>query len=161
MVVIGVDPGSIVTGYGVLEKAGAITRFMAGGVIRTPKTTSQAKRLYALHCELDEVIKMHRPDTMVVESLFYATNSQSLIKLSQARGVILALGEANGLEVVEYSPLEIKKGLTGYGRADKAQVMFMVSRILGIRGLRSPDESDALAMALYHSHIARPQKVTK
>lgn len=161
MVIIGVDPGSVVTGYGVVEKIGILTRFKAGEAIKTPKTTSQSKRLYALHCELDEVIKAHRPDTMVVESLFYATNSQSLIKLSQARGVILALGEANGLEVAEYSPLEIKKGLTGYGRADKSQVMFMVSKILGLKDLRSPDQSDALAMALYHSHIVRPEKVKK
>jgi len=161
LLIIGVDPGSIITGYGIVEKIGPVTRFKAGGVIKTPKTNSQSKRLYALHCELDEVIKSHRPETMVVESLFYATNSQSLIKLSQARGIILALGEANGLDVVEYSPLEIKKGLTGYGRADKTQVMFMVSKILGIKDLNSPDQSDALAMALYHSHIARPIKVLK
>ncbi len=149
----------MITGYGIVERIGTASRFRAGGVIKTPKTALQSKRLYALHCELDEVIKTHRPEIMVVESLFYATNSQSLIKLSQARGVILALGEANGLDVVEYSPLEIKKGLTGYGRADKSQVMFMVSKILGLKELKSPDQSDALAMALYHSHIFRPPKV--
>ncbi|MDD3473552.1 MAG: crossover junction endodeoxyribonuclease RuvC [Syntrophaceae bacterium] len=158
MVIIGVDPGSIITGFGIIEKIGITTKFRGGGIIKTPKTTSQSKRLYALQCQLDEIIKMHGPEIMVVESLFYATNSQSLIKLSQARGVILALGEANGMEVVEYSPLEIKKGLTGYGRADKAQVMFMVSKILGIKDLKSPDQSDAIAMALYHAHIARPKK---
>ncbi len=161
MVIIGVDPGSIITGYGIVEKTGAVSKFRAGGVIKTPKTKSQSKRLYALYCELDEVLKTHRPETMVVESLFHATNSQSLIKLSQARGVILTLGEAHGLDVVEYSPLEIKKGLTGYGRADKSQVMFMVSKILGLKDLHSPDQSDALAMALFHSHISGPVKVKK
>ena len=96
---------------------------------------------------------------MVVESLFHANNSQSLMKLSQVRGVILLLGENHGMEIFEYAPMEIKKGLTGYGRAEKDQMVYMVGKILSLPSLKSPDEADALAMALYHSHLCLPAKV--
>jgi crossover junction endodeoxyribonuclease RuvC len=96
---------------------------------------------------------------MVVESLFHATNTQSLMKLSQVRGAILLLGESHGMEIFEYSPMEIKKGLTGYGRAEKEQIIFMVSKILGLTNVTSPDQADALAMALYHSHVCLPDRV--
>jgi crossover junction endodeoxyribonuclease RuvC len=93
---------------------------------------------------------------MVVESLFHFKNSQSLIKMSQIRGVILLLGETHGLEIYEYAPMEIKKGITGYGAAVKEQMIFMISKVLGLGDLRSADEADALAIALYHSHVCRP-----
>jgi crossover junction endodeoxyribonuclease RuvC len=94
---------------------------------------------------------------MVVESLFHFKNSQSLIKMSQIRGVILLLGETHGLEIYEYAPMEIKKGITGYGAAVKEQMIFMISKVLGLGDLRSADEADALAIALYHSHVCRPR----
>jgi len=96
---------------------------------------------------------------MVVESLFHANNSQSLIKLSQVRGVILLLGETHSMDIFEYSPMEIKQGLTGYGRAEKVQMMFMVGKVLALPTLKSPDQADALAMAIYHSHISLPDRV--
>jgi crossover junction endodeoxyribonuclease RuvC len=155
MIILGVDPGSIVTGYGIITKEKSRTTHLASGVVRVSAKHAQSKRLWEIHQKLDLVIREHRPEIMVVESLFHAENSQSLMKLSQARGVILLLGEAHGLEICEYSPMEIKKGVTGYGRAEKHQMVYMVARLLGLPNLKSADQADALAMALYHANICR------
>jgi len=154
MVIIGVDPGSNVTGYGIINKNGARASHVASGRVRAPAGASQSKRVWLIYSELSEIILKYQPSAMVVESLFHAKNSQSLIKLSQVRGAILLLGESHGMEIHEYAPMEIKKGLTGYGRAEKEQVMFMVGKILGLPSLESLDEADALAMALYHAHVS-------
>lgn len=154
MVIIGIDPGSNVTGYGIINKTGARTAHIASGRVRAPAGAAQSKRLWMIHAKLNEIVRQHQPSAMVVESLFHAKNSQSLIKLSQIRGVILLLGESHGMEIHEYAPMEIKKGLTGYGRAEKEQVMFMVGQILGLPNLESLDEADALAMAVYHAHVS-------
>jgi crossover junction endodeoxyribonuclease RuvC len=115
---------------------------------------SQSKRIYNVHIKLEEIVAAHRPEVLVVETLFYGENVQSLIKLGQIRGVILLLGEMHGMEVYEYAPREIKKGMTGYGRAEKGQVIHMVRAVLNLPDLKSPDQADALAVALYHSHLA-------
>ena len=159
MIVIGVDPGSIATGYGVIRKNGARSVHVASGVIRASSGASQPKRLWQIYEKLDAIVREYRPGVMVVESLFHATNTQSLMKLSQVRGAILLLGESHGMEIFEYSPMEIKKGLTGYGRAEKEQIIFMVSKILGLTNVTSPDQAYALAMALYHSHVCLPDRV--
>lgn len=156
MVILGVDPGTTATGYGVIEKNGSQAKHVASGVVRPSRKDSQSRRLWHIHGKLEQIICEHAPSVMVVESLFHANNSQSLMKLSQARGVILLLGEAHGMEIYEYAPREIKKGLTGYGAAEKEQIMFMVAQILKVPELCSPDQADALAMALYHCHICRP-----
>jgi crossover junction endodeoxyribonuclease RuvC len=160
MLIIGVDPGSNFTGYGIIEENGVRSTHVSSGVIRTAPC-AHPKRLLQIHRKLDEVISEYRPSIMVVESLFHANNSQSLMKLSQVRGVILLLGESYGMEIYEYSPMEIKKGLTGYGRADKDQMVFMVRQILDLPTLKSPDQADALAMALYHSHMSLPQRTAR
>ncbi len=160
MLIIGVDPGSNVTGYGIIEKNGVKSRHVHSGVIRT-SSPAHSRRLWQVHSGLDVVIREHMPSIMVVESLFHGNNSQSLMKLSQVRGVILLLGESYGMEIHEYAPMEIKKGLTGYGRAEKDQMVFMVRKILDLPTLKSPDQADALAMALYHSHMCLPQKVAR
>jgi crossover junction endodeoxyribonuclease RuvC len=159
MLILGVDPGSTATGYGLIRKTGPRSTHVASGVIRASKASTHSKRLLEIHNKLDSVIREQAPRVMVVESLFNFNNVQSLIKLSQVRGVILLLGEAHGMDIVEYSPMEIKRGLTGYGAAEKGQMMFMVAKILSLPALKSPDEADALAMALYHSHICRPSEV--
>ena len=159
MIIIGVDPGSTATGYGIISKNGSRSKHVASGVIRASSKIPQSKRLQKIYKELEFVIQEHSPEVMVVESLFHANNSQSLMKLSQVRGVILLLGELNGMGVFEYAPMEIKKGLTGYGRAEKGQMLYMVSKILGLQSLSSSDEADALAMALYHSHICLPDRI--
>jgi crossover junction endodeoxyribonuclease RuvC len=152
MLILGVDPGSLKTGYGLIRKERSQSVHIESGVIKMASTTSQSKRIWRVHGELEKIVKQFRPDIMVVESLFHGHNSQSLIKLSQIRGAVLLLGETYGMQIVEYAPLEIKKGLTGFGRAEKEQMVFMVRNILHLPDLKSTDQADALAMALYHSH---------
>ena len=153
MLILGVDPGSSVTGYGIVKKNRSHSTHIASGVIRTSANRGQPKRLCQIYRKLEEIIQEHSPAVMVVESLFHGVNSQSLMKLSQARGIVLLLGEIHGMEIFEYAPMQIKKGLTGYGNAEKEQVLFMVGKLLQLQELKSLDEADALAMALYHSHI--------
>lgn len=152
MTILGVDPGTNVTGYGIVRKNGTAPSHVASGVIRPAKTAGMARRLWEVHAGLEAVIREHGPTVMVVESLFHKQNPQSLMKLSQVRGVILLVGEAHGLDIYEYAPMEIKTGITGYGRADKDQMVYMMSRILDLPNLKSADEADALAMAVYHCH---------
>ncbi len=155
MLILGVDPGSLNTGYGIIRKEGSQSVHIDSGVIRTPSSAPQSKRIWRIHGELERVVKQFQPDIMVVESLFHGHNSQSLIKLSQIRGAVLLIGETYGMQIVEYAPMEIKKGLTGFGRAEKEQMVFMVRNILDLPDLKSLDQADALAMALYHSHHSR------
>ncbi len=158
MIIMGVDPGTVATGYGVIRKNGVRSIYLAGGVVRPTRTAPLSRRLWEVFKKLDGIVEEFRPQAMVVESLFHAKNSQTLMKLSQVRGVILLLGESKGMEIFEYSPMEIKKGLTGYGGADKDQMIFMVSKLLRLEDLKSPDQADALAMALYHSHLIVPER---
>ena len=158
MLIIGVDPGSTATGYGIIRKNGVRPAHVASGVIRVSSSHCQSKRLWEIYGKLDEIVREFSPAVMVVESLFHANNSQSLMKLSQVRGVILLLGETHSMDIFEYSPMEIKQGLTGYGRAEKVQMMFMVGKVLALPTLKSPDQADALAMAIYHSHISLPDR---
>ncbi len=153
-VIMGVDPGTNVTGYGIVQKLGTQSVLKVSGVIRLSPGYPQAEKLKTVYEKLEMVVREQSPEVLVVESLFHFKNSQSLIKLSQMRGVILLLGARYGMEIYEYTPMEIKKGLTGYGAATKDQVKFMVAKVLAVEGLKSPDEADALALALYHSHIS-------
>ena len=161
MLILGVDPGTIATGYGIVSKNGSVPVYVAGGVIRPGTKSAQSEKLLTIYTALDEIVREFYPAVMVVESLFHAVNSQSLIKLGQVRGVILLLGSLHGMEVFEYSPREIKQGITGYGNADKSQVMFMIQKILRIPDLKSSDQADAIAMATFHAHMCFPEKVVK
>ncbi len=154
--IIGVDPGSNATGYGIVKKSGSRSIPIASGVIHPAHDCTQAEKLRIVYEGLEAVVRQENPAVLVVESLFHFKNSQSLIKLSQVRGVILLLGARYGMDIYEYTPMEIKKGITGYGAATKDQMKFMVAKVLGLQGLQSPDEADALALALYHSHISLP-----
>jgi crossover junction endodeoxyribonuclease RuvC len=159
MLIIGVDPGSVTTGYGIIRKVGSRSSHVASGIIRTRSGSCQSKKLMQIHDKLKEVVQQYDPSVMVVESLFHYNNSQSLMKLSQVRGVILLLGEIHGMDIFEYAPMEIKKGLTGYGAAEKEQMVYMVRKILDLPSLKSADQADALAMALFHSHMSLPDRV--
>ncbi len=155
MLILGVDPGSNATGYGIVRKNNGCSAHVTSGVIRTSSNGNQPRRLCQIYRNLDELIQEYNPSVMVVESLFHGVNSQSLMKLCQARGIVLLLGEIHKMEIFEYAPRQIKKGITGYGNAAKDQVLFMVCKLLQISELKSLDEADALALALYHSHICR------
>lgn len=154
MIVLGVDPGSHATGYGVIQ-TGPVVRMLGGGVIRAGKMATLADRLLAIHEELTAVVDRFGPEAMAVEDLFNAKNARSSLILGHARGVILLAGARAGLAVAEYAPREVKKALTGNGAATKEQVRFMVMRLLNIKESPPLDQSDALAVALAHAGRSR------
>jgi crossover junction endodeoxyribonuclease RuvC len=155
--VLGVDPGTATTGYGVvrLPPEGDLEA-VAYGVIRTPAHTPAHQRLLSLHRELKALILLHRPDASAVEKLFFQRNISTAIAVGQARGVVmLALAEA-GLDVAEYTPNEVKQAVVGYGSAQKRQVQRMVKMLLRLPELPEPDDAaDALAIAITHLHTRR------
>ena len=155
MRIIGVDPGSETTGYGVIDSDGRTYELVEYAGIRGPKHLSFAERLLAISRKLEEVIERLSPQACAVEDTFYAVNVKSALKLGQARGAVLVVAARAGVEVFEYSPLEIKSALVGYGRAEKQQVQEMVRVLLGMKSVPEPlDASDALAVAICHINIA-------
>ena len=153
--VIGVDPGSNTTGYGVIDSDGRHYELVEYAGIRGPMRVSFAERLLAISRKLEEVIERLRPQACAVEDTFYAVNVKSALKLGQARGAVLVAAARAGVEVFEYSPLEIKSALVGYGRAEKQQVQEMVRVLLGMKNAPEPlDASDALAVAICHINIS-------
>lgn len=153
MRILGIDPGTGILGFGVIEAdAKGKAKLLDGGVIRTPVKHPDAERLLIIYNELKQVIEEFKPTVMVVEKLFFAQNVTTAMTVAQARGVVLLLGMINKLEVFEYTPLQIKQALTGYGRADKKQMQEMVRVILGLKTVPQPDDcADALAAAICHS----------
>ena len=148
-IIIGVDPGYGRIGWGVVEKAGSEWRALAYGCIETPANGKFVERLVELRDELERLIKKYQPTRMAVEDLFFFKNQKTAIKVGQARGVILLTAVENGIEVDEFTPLQIKQAITGYGKAEKAQMQKMVAAIVGIKGkIKSDDAADALAAAL-------------
>ncbi len=156
MRILGIDPGSQVTGFGVIETDGTRSALVVEGVIRTRSMRSFPEKLRLIHEGILEVLDEHRPGQMVVESLFYATNVKSALKLGHVRGVALLAGVTRGLPVHEYSTLEVKQAVVGYGRADKEQVQRMVAVLLELPSPPEPhDAADALAIAICHAHQLR------
>ena len=145
--ILGIDPGSRSTGYGILDLSGSDLTLVAWGVIATGSLDSFPDRLFRIHEELTRVIRLHRPTEASVEKVFLAKNPASALKLGQARGAAIVACRASGVPVHEYSAKEIKLSATGFGAAPKEQVGEMVCRLLGIRETIPPDASDALAMA--------------
>lgn len=155
-VVIGVDPGTQHTGYGVIaEKEGRLVA-LAWGVISPRTALVLPDKLHTIYTALQACLVTHRPSVLAVEKLFFAKNVRSAVTLAHARGVALVVAAAMGLEVVEYSPLEIKQAVVGYGRAAKHQVQAMVQVLLNLRGQQlDEDAADALAVALCHEQGRR------
>jgi crossover junction endodeoxyribonuclease RuvC len=150
--ILGVDPGSRATGYGVIEKEGGLLRFVACGVIRTTKGQSFPERLKAIHDGLSEVIKEQAPDVAAVEDMFVAINPRSALKLGHARGVAILAAMQQGLAVHDYTPRMIKQAVVGYGNAEKVQVQQMVRVLLQLSASPSTDAADALAVAICHAN---------
>ncbi len=147
--VLGVDPGTAVTGYGVVAFDGRTPTLVECGVIRTASRDPLPSRLYDIHEGIAELIARHSPDTVAVEDVFYARNVRTTIVLGHARGVILLAAQRAGLVINEYPPAEIKKTITGNGAATKEQVQFMVARLLRLKHAPEPaDASDGVAAAL-------------
>lgn len=161
MRVLGLDCGSRITGYGVIDTDGDRCSLVECGAIRVRPTDPLAERLKSIHSAVVEIIRKHQPDAVAFEGLFYAANVQSAFKLGYVWGVTMfAAAEAN-LPVFEYSPLEVKSAVTGYGRAEKSQVQQMVRALLELKAPPEPfDASDALAVAICHAHSDRFKKAT-
>lgn len=166
MRVLGVDPGSDTTGYGVVESDGKRHVLIECAGIRAPSRLSFAERLLRISQGLDDVIQRLKPDSCAIEETFYAVNVKSALKLGHVRGVAMLSGARMGLKVFEYSALEVKLALTGYGRAEKKQVQEMVRILLKLEDRPQPlDASDALAVAICHIHtvgtVARIPKAVR
>lgn len=158
MRVLGVDPGSIKSGYGLVEQQGTQLVAVEYGVIRTTPKTPLAQRLLEISARLTEIIGQLAPDVIAVEDVFFAHNVKSALKLGQSRGAILLTAAQAQLSIAEYTPLEVKQSVVGYGRADKAQVQQMVKVLLHLKNIPRPDDAaDALAIAICHHHSAKMQ----
>lgn len=156
MLVIGIDPGTATTGYGLVQddEDGALV-VCAFGVIQTPPGLPMAERLLELHGQLREIILLHQPHSGAVEKLFFQRNVRTALSVGQARGVAMLALAQSGLEVGEYTPLEVKQAVAGYGGADKNQVQQMVRVLLSLDEIPRPDDAaDALAVAICHLHSA-------
>jgi crossover junction endodeoxyribonuclease RuvC len=156
MRIIGIDPGTGILGFGVIDYFKGKAELVDAGVIRTPVKEDDAVRLVTIYDELQEIIRTNKPEVMSVEKLFFAQNVTTAMTVAQARGVILLLGKKAGLDIYEYTPLQIKQALTGYGRAEKKQIQEMVRVILKLKDIPRPDDcADALAAAITHSMTVR------
>lgn len=153
MRILGIDPGTATTGFGVIDTKGATYSFVDAGVITTPPDHSMPARLSEIFAGLNELINHYKPDCMAVELLYFATNVTTAITVGQARGVVLLAASEHGLEVGEYTPLQVKQAVTGYGKADKKQIQEMVKMLLGLSGIPKPDDAaDGLAIAITHAN---------
>jgi crossover junction endodeoxyribonuclease RuvC len=156
MRIIGIDPGTGILGFGVIEISGPKPQLVDAGVIRTPVKEDDAVRLETIYHELTDIIMNSKPDVMSVEKLFFARNVTTAMTVSQARGVVLLCARLAGLPIFEYTPMQIKQSVTGYGKADKKQMQEMVRILLNLKEVPKPDDAaDALAAALTHASSTR------
>lgn len=156
MRVIGIDPGTAITGWGVVEGQGNQLQMVAAGVITTPAKTPLPQRLQTIYHELTDLIAAWQPESSAIEELFFSKNAKTALAVGHGRGAaMLALANAN-LSIAEYKPLEVKQAVTGYGGADKHQMQHMVKLLLELDDIPRPDDAaDALAVAICHVHSAR------
>jgi crossover junction endodeoxyribonuclease RuvC len=154
--ILGIDPGTGILGFGVIDVDRGQATLVDAGVIRTPVKEDDAVRLLTIYEELQEIIALHKPTSMSVERLFFARNVTTAMTVSQARGVVLLCGMQGGMTIAEYTPMQIKQAVTGYGKADKKQIQEMVRVILKLKEIPRPDDAaDALAAAITHSMTMR------
>ena len=153
MRILGIDPGIATIGFGVVDSENGKNRLVQCGVITTPAHTSLASRLEQIYTDMMQLIDLFKPDAVSIEELFFNTNITTGIAVAHGRGVILLACENAGLKIYEYTPLQVKQAVVGYGRAEKAQVIMMTTRILGLKSAPKPDDTaDALAIAVCHAH---------
>lgn len=153
MIILGIDPGLATIGWGVISSDGVRHKALAYGSIITPPGIPTEKRLRMLYDELRAIIAKYKPEVMAVEELFFNTNQTTGIRVAEARGIVLLCAELTGVRLSEYTPLQVKQSVVGYGRADKKQVITMVTLLLSLREPPKPDDTaDALAIAICHAH---------
>lgn len=153
--IIGIDPGSIALGYGIITTDGRNASYVASGVVSPPSGAPLPDRLRCIYQTLTEIVRSHRPDDMVVEKIFFAKGVKSALNLGHARGIVLLAGASENVPIHECTALQVKKAVVGYGRAEKSQVQEMVKLILGIKGSLYPDSADALALALCYMNALK------
>ena len=159
-IILGIDPGTAITGFGVICDSGQSVKYLDCGYISTSQDTELSERLLLISQSIDKLVRTHRPDLVAVESLFFGKNRTTAIAVAQARGVVLAMLAKHKLTHVEFTPTEVKQAVTGYGRAGKRQVQAMVKSVLNLEAVPQPDDSaDALAVAICAAHTRQPVKI--
>lgn len=154
MLIIGVDPGLATVGVGIIEANNGVYRAVEYGAIITKPRQLLENRLDQIFVRLTDIIDRHKPDCMVVEELFFNTNAKTALDVAQARGVILLAAKKKGLDIYEYTPLQVKQSVVGYGRAEKHQVIYMTKLLLNLKEAPKPDDTaDALALAICHGNV--------
>ncbi|MDR2590863.1 MAG: crossover junction endodeoxyribonuclease RuvC [Oscillospiraceae bacterium] len=156
MVILGIDPGVATVGFGIITEINGVHKLQRYGVITTPSNQRLSYRLKQINNDMTELIKAFKPDAIAVEELFFNTNLKTAVVVSHGRAAILLAGEENGIPMYEYTPLQVKKAIAGYGRATKKQVTDMVKRLLELEVIPKPDDAaDALAIAICHARFAK------
>jgi crossover junction endodeoxyribonuclease RuvC len=156
MLVLGIDPGTAITGYGLVSKEGDALTLVDYGTITTPQQTPLPQRLQTIYRELGEIVSQHHPSVVAVEKLFFSKNVRTALSVGQARGVVLLAVADAGVPLHEYTPLQVKQSVVGYGRATKEQIQQLVKMLLGLDFIPQPDDAaDAIAVAICHIHSAR------
>lgn len=152
MKILGIDPGTAIMGYGIIEKVGNAVKPLKYGCVRTQANLNQPDRLHFIYKSLSDIIEKEKPDQVAIESLFFFKNQKTVIPVAEARGVATVCAKNHDIPVFEYTPLQIKQALTGYGRAEKAQMQEMVRVICKLKECPKPDDAaDALAVAITHA----------
>ena len=160
MLILGLEPGSAITGYGLIAADHGKYEMLDYGALRTEPGPSDAERLVLLYDKLQALLEEKKPDCIAIEQLFFNKNATTAVPVGQARGVLLLACAQAGLPISEYTPLQVKQALTGYGRADKAQIQYMVTRLLKLSAIPKPDDAaDALAIAITHAHNHRGRQL--
>lgn len=160
LLVLGIDPGSAIMGYGLVKQRGNKLEAVDYGCIRTSPSQPLGARLHKIHTEVRDLIQKYKPDNFAVEELFFNKNVKTALTVGHARGVILLAGAEAGLHIHEYTPLQVKQAVVGYGRAEKSQIQFMVKTILGLSEIPKPDDvADALAVAICHTHFYKSAEI--
>lgn len=156
MIILGIDPGTATTGYGVVEKHNSVVKYITCGAILTEKTAEMPDRLLAIYTQLNRLLDTHEPDVIVTERLFFSNNVTTAMQVGRTVGIVLLCAAQRGLPWMEYRPVEVKMAVAGYGGAEKKQVQYMVRQLLRLEKVPKPDDAaDALAIAICHAHSAQ------
>jgi crossover junction endodeoxyribonuclease RuvC len=157
VVILGIDPGTATTGYGVVQKDGSRLTALDYGVIRTSPDVPAPARLLTIYTEIHRLFEVYRPDVLVTERLFFARNETTAFGVGRAIGVALLAAAERGIPWIEYTPPQVKQAVVGYGSADKRQIQYMIERLLRLKETPRPDDAaDALAVAICHAHTFHP-----
>ena len=156
MRILGIDPGYAIVGFGVLDYAGADFKLITYGAMLTQTHTPFTDRLCSIDADMQQILLQYRPDCVAVEKLYFTSNQKTAIDVAQARGILILAAAKKNIPVFEYTPLQVKMAVVGYGKAEKKQVMNMTKNILKLQQIPKPDDAaDALAIAICHGHFCR------